>query len=245
MDRFIESVGNSAGRFSAAVRRGPLDAPVEACPGWTLTDLAHHMGYIHRWARLAALTGAPPDETAIDGPPESGSQALADWIDAGAAALVDVLGQLDPAAPTWHPFPVPRVAAVWPRRQAHETQIHTWDAERAVGATSALDPAIAADGIAEYFEVIAPRVLRRDGRTAPIGSMTISCADTDARLVISSDDGSSIRVQRPAADDDLHSPMLWGPAESLLLALWGRSEPPSHRPGLDDIVADWLAFGGN
>src|SRR5215203_843351 len=146
MDRFIESLRVSAARFSDAVRTGPLDAPIGACPGWTLADLAEHMGFIHRWARLAAETSAQPDEALIDAPPSGDGQsagALADWIDEGVAALVPVLAGLDPGAKTWHPFPVAKVAAIWPRRQAHETQVHAWDAERAVGATSPLEPDIA------------------------------------------------------------------------------------------------------
>lgn len=243
MDRFIESLRTSAARFSDAVRHGPLDAPVAACPGWTLTDLAHHMGMIHRWARLAALTAAPPDQAAIEPPPTGDAGELASWIDAGAAALAPVLAGLDPDASTWHPFPVPKVAAVWPRRQAHETQVHAWDAERAVGPTSPLDPAIAADGIAEYFEIIAPRIITRDRRQAPLGSMTIDCADTDFRLVVSSPDGSTVQVQRAASTDEARSPLLWGPAEYILLMLWGRAERPTG--GHDRVVGEWLAFGGN
>jgi uncharacterized protein (TIGR03083 family) len=244
MDAFIQSLHISTSRFSDAVRRGPLDAPVAACPEWTLIDLANHMGFIHRWARLAAQTGAPPDQSAIEPPPAGNDpQVLADWIDAGADALVPVLAALDPAAPTWHPFPVPKVAGVWPRRQAHETQVHAWDAEHAVGPTSPLDPDIAADGIAEYFEIIVPRVLKRDGRAAPVGSMTIDCVDTDFRLIVGSPDGATVQVQRSAAGGDAQGPMLRGGAESILLSLWGRAERPQGDHG--PVVNEWLAFGGN
>ena len=243
MDAFIQSLRLSTSRFSDAVRRGPLDAPVAACPEWTLIDLANHMGFIHRWARLAALTGAPPDQAAIEPPPATDDRdVVADWIDAGADALIPVLTALDPSAPTWHPFPVPKVAGVWPRRQAHETQVHAWDAERAVGPTSPLDPDIAADGIAEYFEIIVPRVLKRDGRPAPLGPMTIDCVDTDFRLIVSSPDGATVLVQRSAGGGDAQSPLLWGGAESILLGLWGRAELPPQR---DSVAAQWLAFGGN
>jgi uncharacterized protein (TIGR03083 family) len=244
MDAFIESLRTSTARFSEAVRRGPLDAPVAACPGWTLTDLAHHMGFIHRWARLAAQNGLPPDQAAIESPPgDADGQLLAQWIDAGAEALVPVLAGLDPEAPTWHPFPVPKVSAVWPRRQAHETQVHAWDAEHAVGPTSPLDPDIAADGIAEYFEIIVPRIVVRDGRAAPVGTITIDCADSDFRLVVGSPDCTAVEVRRVARSDEARGPVLWGPAEGILLNLWGRAERPAGDH--DPIVAEWLAFGGN
>ena len=245
MDRFIESLRTSATRFGDAVRRGPLDAPIEACPGWTLADLARHMGEIHRWARLAAMTGAPPDGSAIDAPPAAGDEsgdALADWLDAGVDALVPVLAALDPAAPTWHPFPTPRVAAVWPRRQAHETQVHAWDAERAVGETSPLDPDIAFDGIAEYFEVIAPRVIQREGKAAPIGTLAIDCVDVRDRLVIRSPDAATVVLQRDPDRELEVDAHVTGTAEDLLLALWNRAELPTTEA---QLARDWLAFGGN
>ena len=200
MDRFIESLHTSATRCSDALRRGPLDAPVTSCPGWSLADLARHLGFVHRWACIAARTAAVPDPATIEGPPPDDE--LADWIDAGAAALAPVLADLDPAAPTWHPFPVAKVAGVWPRRQAHETQVHAWDAEHAVGATSPLEPDIAADGIAEYFEIIVPRVAQKTERQLPTGELTIDCVDAGVRLTVGTVDaiGACRPVRRSSTE---------------------------------------------
>ncbi|MHB1138982.1 MAG: maleylpyruvate isomerase N-terminal domain-containing protein, partial [Microthrixaceae bacterium] len=146
-----------ADRFAVAVERGPLDAPVPACPRWDLEGLTLHLGRVHRWARLAAATGTNPDPDRVPGPPEPGEDGvrdrvrLADWVRAGADELADTLATLDPDAPTWHPFPVPQVAGLWPRRQAQETLVHRWDAEAAVGDPGALDATLAADGVDEYL----------------------------------------------------------------------------------------------
>jgi uncharacterized protein (TIGR03083 family) len=243
MDRFIESLQTSGSRFSAAVRRGPLDAAVTACPGWTLAELARHMGYIHRWARLAASTGAVPDESQIDGPPDEVASELADWLDAGVAALAPVLASLDPEAATWHPFPIPKLAGVWPRRQAHETQVHAWDAEAAVGATSPLEPDIAFDGIAEYFEVIAPRVVRRDQRQVPVGVLGITCDDTPGRLVVRTPDPSTVVLERDPTGSTRVDAQIGGRAEDLLLALWQRVPLPVAVES--PLARTWLDFGGN
>ena len=44
---------------------------------------------------------------------------------------------------------------MWPRRQAHEINVHRRDAELAAGLEpAAMDPELASDGIDEYFELV-------------------------------------------------------------------------------------------
>ncbi len=245
MDPFIPSLHDSVTRFSTAVRTGPLDAPVRGCPGWDVAQLARHLGFVHRWARLAASTGAPPDTSAIDdAPADADAGALADWFDAGATALIESFGALDPDGPTWHPFPVPKLGKVWPRRQAHEAFIHAWDIEDAIGTARPMDPTMAADGIAEYFEVMVPRIITRDQRPAPVGTVAIVCTDADFhhgsnRLVVRADEPLAVVVD-PAASPTAE---LSGRAEDLTLALWGR-RPLVGAPA-QGLGAAWLRYGGN
>ncbi|MFZ4809762.1 MAG: maleylpyruvate isomerase family mycothiol-dependent enzyme [Ilumatobacteraceae bacterium] len=236
MEQYLDSITDSAGRIADALRTGPLDAPVRACPGWDLAELGRHIGYIHRWARVATLHGARPADDDIEAPPPADD--LADWVEQGAAALNSVFAGLDPATPTWHPFPVAKVAAVWPRRQASETLIHAWDAQDAVGGSRSLDPLMASDGIAEYFEVIVPRIISRTDRVAPTGTIEVTSTDTGLRLVVVSD--STGVLLEPTATPEAS---LSGSATELALALWGRialDEPPEH-----PLALGWLSFGGN
>jgi hypothetical protein len=46
---------------------------------------------------------------------------------------------------------------MWARRQAHETAVHRFDAQDAMGAVSEFDPVSAADGIDELVSGFAPR----------------------------------------------------------------------------------------
>lgn len=242
-DVYADSVLADAERFAAAIRTGPIDAAVAGCPGWTLIDLTAHMGYIHRWARHAALHAERATDTGGFRPPaDAGPDELATYLLDGATALVDVLRGLDPAAPTWHPFSVERVAAVWPRRQAHETAIHRWDAEHAVGPTTPIDPALASDGIDEFFEVTHPRAVTREAATPPVGSLHVHCTDTHGEW-LAVHDADGYRFTREHAKGDA---ALRGPAEQILLALYHRDHDASALSpvGDPDVLAAWLGAPG-
>lgn len=257
---FPGHVVEDAERFAAAVELGPLDAPVPACPGWDLHRLTLHLGHIHRWARIAAATGVHPDPAIIEGPPEHDHDpvALADWLRTGAASLADTLGRIDPTGPTWHPFPVPLVGAVWPRRQAQETVVHRWDAESAVGTPRPVDAVLAADGIDEYLTMMLPRLLQKGRVLLASGSVHLACTDTPGSWTAASVDGELFVTG--CADETEHTPagevtghpvphagrgVAHGRAEDLLLALWGR-RPISvlQIDGDADVVQRWFEMGG-
>jgi len=242
VDRFLRSLRADAARVGAVVRDGDLGAPVAACPGWDVAELTRHLGFIHRWVIAAVRTGAAPDPAGIErGPAGPDGAALAGWLEAGAVELAGLLGELEPEAPTWHPFAAPRVARVWPRRQAHETMIHRWDAEHAVGRETPLDAALAADGVSEYFELIVPRVLGRDGRVAPAGDLRVELEDAATVLHVRSTGDTVTLVRPPPAGDG--AAVLRGSAEDVALALWGR-RPLAAAPHAP-VARAWLAFGGN
>jgi uncharacterized protein (TIGR03083 family) len=243
-ERYLAAIAADTQRFAAAVRTGPLGAEITACPGWDLRRLTAHLGVIHRWAGHCAVHGAPPESTGDFEPdPQLDPEALADWFESGAAELIERLGTIDPDGPTWHPFPVERVGRVWPRRQAHEISIHRWDAERAVGTPAPIDPALASDGIDEYFEVAIPRLVKRESLQLPSGSFHVHCTDTHGEwLAIADHDG--YRFTREHAKG---TAALRGPAEAILLRLWNRETGGEHElsPVGDEIVLDaWLSLTG-
>ena len=238
---YIDHLQEQGARFADAIDRGPLDAGVDACPGWHLTNLAEHLGQIHRWATYIVLHGGPP--TGDDDRPEPDRDHLADWYRDSLSELVEALEQLDPDGPTWHPFPVDQLGRVWPRRQAHETAMHRWDAERAIGDSSAFDPELASDGIDEYFEITIPRLMVREGLRLPAGSLHVHCTDVEGEWLVWSEQGE-YRVKRAHEKGDA---ALRGPAEAILLRLWGRSSPLIDQlsPVGDEQVLDrWLEIAG-
>ena len=241
---YLDHLLADSDRFAAVLESGPLDVPVAACPGWDLSRLAEHLGQIHRWARFCAVNARPPDAVESAALESFRPERAADWLRSGAAALADTLRTLDPDAPTWHPFPAERVARVWPRRQAHETSVHRWDAERAVGEPAPIDPDFASDGIDEYFEIAIPRLVVREAITLPTGSLHVHCTDVDGEWLMSSDADGAYRMVREHQKGDA---ALRGPAEAILLRLWGRAGDRAAElsPVGDAAVLDaWLAIAG-
>lgn len=239
---YVAHFRNDAERFAAVLTDGPQDAPVAACPGWDVAALAKHLGGVHRWADVAAAQARAPERGETERAPDSGGDALVQWFTAGAAHLAETLaGLTDPDAPSWHIFPVPQVAGFWPRRQAHETVMHRWDAEAAVGRQTPIDPALASDGIDEYFEVMLPRLLERDDVALPASSLHVHCTDTPGEWLVQAVDGRLVFDRAHAKGDAA----LRGRAEDLLLRLWGRPVDA----GAIEVVGDasaanaWLALG--
>lgn len=227
-------------RIADIVEGGPLEAPVAACPGWALADLVIHLGNVHRWANAAITTAAQP--TVKPEPPAREGAALAGWLRDGLAQLAASLASIDPTAPTWHPFPAPKVGGLWPRRQAQEAFVHRFDAEQAVGEVTSMDPLLAADGIDEYFGVMLPRVVTRENLTLPSTSLHVHCTDTHGEWIVRSVD-NTVELERIHAKGDA---ALRGPAAALLLRLWSRPVGAGEIEtiGSTDAADAWLALGG-
>jgi len=240
---YIDHLLADADRFASVLETEPLDAPVAACPGWDVARLAEHLGQIHRWADFCATHGRRPSADEAEALESFEVSNAAAWMRTGAARLAETLRSLDPEAPTWHPFPVEQVAGFWPRRQAHETAVHRWDAERAVGRPADIDPELASDGIDEYFEIVVPRLVVREAISLPAGSVHLHCTDVPGEWLIWADDDGFQMIRAHQKGDAA----LRGPAAAILLRLWGResSRAGELSPVGDESVLDaWLALGG-
>ncbi len=222
----------------AAIAAGPLDAPVAACPGWDVRQLVAHLGFVHRWATRAIVTGQRPTGFGGDTP---GDTELAGWFRDGADGLLHALATTDPDADTWHPFPGEQKVWLWRRRQAHETAVHRWDAERAVGAAATLDAELSADGVNEYAEILLPRALSREKVAPPTTRLGLLATDADRAWVLHGD-GDQLRVTH---HDGRHDGALEGPAEALLLVLMGRTERAAVTTSGDAAVVEaWMGLPG-
>ena len=145
--------------FREAVTSAPdLDAPVPSCPGWTVHDLAQHIGAGRRsWAATVALGAAAtgrvvPDPEAAAAPRDR--EALDAWLATSTQHLVDALAEAGPDRPCWTWWgssQSPQTSGAVARHQLQEVAVHTWDAQVAVGTPQALPQLVALDGVDEFL----------------------------------------------------------------------------------------------
>jgi uncharacterized protein (TIGR03083 family) len=204
---YLDHLRRELGAFESCLA-GDLSARVEHCGDWTLYDLADHLGRQNLWAAAAVTEQRGDHET----PPAPRDQpALARWFGDTARVLLAAL-DTDPSARAWTIAPPPTVG-FWQRRRCLETLIHRWDAEHALGSGSRLDPALAADGVAEVIDTMTPRQIRL-GRTGALPyAIRLTASDTQECWVLGP--GEPVATIRATAAE-------------LLLMLWGRLPADDH-----------------
>ena len=205
-----------AGAFLTHLGNADRTEPVEACPGWTIADLAVHIGAVHRWAaENVRRAGQPPEgwsrTFATIAPDDPG---LVDWCKEGAAALIELLTMTDSSAPAWS-WGQDKSVAFWHRRQAHETGVHCYDIDPA---NTPIDAALATDGIDEYLEIMAaPASPQARGR------FTLRATDVDRTWHITVGDNELHHGDQQQTDNAVR---IEGTANDVLLALWRRRPVP-------------------
>jgi uncharacterized protein (TIGR03083 family) len=220
----LAAVEREGSRFSAVLAGADLALPVPGCPDWTLADLCVHLGRVHRWAAANASGGG--ERGTRPGDPEPGTD-LRRWYADGLADLLRVLSDAD--EPAWT-FVGPATVGWWQRRMALETLVHRVDAEAAAGVRTALDPALAADGVAEVVDVLHPARLTASAAAPPAAELVLATEDGSRRWVVGG--------PAPAAT-------VTGPADALLLLVWGRTTLADPRLQVSDPARAAAVLAGS
>lgn len=140
------------GVLAAALQAEPT-AAVSCYDGWTLVELAGHVGQIHRW--VTGVVGDRVLDRPQGGHPPAPTDAieLASWVVDGASVLVDVLRSADPDDEVWTISRSRRDVGFWRQRMVLETALHRWDAEDAIGGDASVEDEVALAGIGEALDV--------------------------------------------------------------------------------------------
>jgi uncharacterized protein (TIGR03083 family) len=226
-DFWLGAVRSDGPAFQAAVLAAEKDTPVPTCPGWTVADLVGHLGRVYVWVRSHVSRGvtSAPERRGGDGPAEvSEWPETVAWWAAELASLLELLDALDPEMPAWNWAPQPKKAAFWHRRMAHETAVHRWDAQFAVGAAEPMEAKLAADGIGEVLDTWLPAG-RRKGPTDREGVVHLVASDAAQEWYVRlRGEGIALLDTDTLLDSDDHHTRVEavGTASDLLLALYGR-----------------------
>ena len=133
------------GRRLIEVARSDLEAAVPTCGDWKLRDLAGHMGWIHGLVGSYVASRATEPLGGEQMPRMPDDDSVVDFAAASLGRLVDALANIEPETPVWNWSPRPDVGFYF-RRMLHETSVHRWDAENAVGETGPVDGEHGRDG---------------------------------------------------------------------------------------------------
>lgn len=225
------------GELLALAAEGALDRPVPTCPAWTVADLVHHTGGIHRHKAATVRYGGtqrPPIEYADLPQPPSGS--LLVWYREGLEELVALLAAADPEAPAFSWAGDHRVG-FWQRRMAHETLVHRVDAELAVKRVTEVAEELGSDGADEFLSVFMPRT--ETTYAGPPGVIVLEANDTQQQWTVVADGGSVAVVDRADAEDA----RVVAPGADLDLILWRRRPLAAATvTGHEELVRAFLAW---
>ncbi|HEY0949647.1 maleylpyruvate isomerase family mycothiol-dependent enzyme [Nocardioides sp.] len=249
-DGYLDHLRTESARFRAVLTGCDADARVPGCPDWSAADLLWHLTEVqHFWTRIIRDRPAAPGEDWAEPERPASYDALLAAFDERSAALVAALEAADPAEPAWS-WSDDHTVGFTLRRQAHEALIHRLDAEQTAGQVTALDPELAADGVAEALAVMF-------GGTPPWGTFTpldhhvrVDMTDRDESVWVrlghfSGTDPESGKaydevedvsvVDAPGGEPDV---VVDGPAGALDAWLWRRGDDREIRVAGDRAVYD-------
>jgi uncharacterized protein (TIGR03083 family) len=239
-DQFLVAIRSAAERLHDHADQAGLDAAVPSCPRWNVTALLSHVGMVHRWA-AANLRGQSDHRTEDSEAAAAAAPDLLVWFDEGVEALLEALinapDDLE-AMVFLSNAPAPRM--FWARRQAHETTIHSVDAQAAAlqrlpqPSETMINNELAADGIDELLRGFVPRSASKLRSESPY-AIEIRAIDVDQRWQLAVSEQAPLVVQGAAWPTDV---VISGTAVELYLGLWNRTEKLQSE-GRDDVIEQW------
>lgn len=217
-DWWVEALRREGAAFADAAGAADPDDDVPTCPGWTVRRLVSHLARVHRSAVNGVQDGTVEPPALAARPPEDAR--LLTWYTAGLDRLLQVMADAEPHLPDF-----------WPRRMAHETTVHRFDAELAAYAKGGgFAPPLAADGVGEVLESMLGLRAGDEPLASARGDVLVECTDTGDSWLVALEPGR-VTTTRPPARPRRVDARISGPAADLYLVLWGRLPLDPVEPG--------------
>jgi uncharacterized protein (TIGR03083 family) len=214
--------------LSAVASASSLDVPVPTCPGWTLFDLAQHVGMGRRKAAAIVAAGpadAPPAKSAWDdgtGAPRERDALLA-WLTESIEQLASTLRGAGPDRGCWTWWgdsQSPQTSGGVARHQVQEVAVHTYDAQLTLGAPQPLPDEVALDGVEEFLFTCCSTDVAWPHEPAAVDYHATE--GLSMRLRLSGDGARAARLRPPVEGLEPADASVWGTASDLVLLLYGR-----------------------
>lgn len=232
----LAAIDRETTRFADLLAVVDHDAPIAACPGWTVRDVGAHIGEVQRsWAwnvRLGTTErGDRRPELAAPGPD------LGRYVRDGAQELLAALDAAGPDAPSWTWWGQPATSGAVARHQVHEVALHRWDVEETGGGDPEPWPDLqAADGIDELLLV----TLSVEDASWP-GSPAVLVIEPDGVEAAWTVDATGARPALLRGASAAYDLRLSGAAADLQLLLWNRPRSFRYR-GDPEVLTAFLAW---
>jgi uncharacterized protein (TIGR03083 family) len=240
LDQFLTAIRSATAGLHDHAKQAGLAAAVPSCPDWDVAALVTHQGMVHRWAaanvRRESEHRTEDSEAAAAAAPD-----LLTWFDEGAQELIEALIEAPDDLETMvflANAPQPRL--FWARRQAHETTIHSIDAQAAElqrlprPAETMINEELAVDGIDELLRGFLPR-RKSKLRSQSSYVIDVHAVDADQHWQVAVSDQPPLSVRGTTWSPDA---VITGTALELYLALWNRAEDLKAE-GREDLVEQW------
>lgn len=192
-----------------------LGLPVPDCPQWNVGDLVLHVGRIHHFFAEMVRSGRDRPFPLSEIAAPTGSDVIM-WAQKGKDSFVAEVVAHESTDFAWSWTQDKTVAWVL-RRLLHETLVHRWDLENAVGDTMPTDATVASDCIDEFLMSFV--VGRKSDNQLPAGSVHLHCTDTKGEWMLKFSE-QGIELTREHAKGDV---AIRGKAEDLARLLWRRA----------------------
>jgi uncharacterized protein (TIGR03083 family) len=215
---FREYLGyiRSDGDLIAAVAPGGLDRPVPVCPPWDVREVLAHLATVYDHKVMAMRLGRKPEEGEWVTDEPFGKNTVEWFADEHAKLLAELVAH-SPKDYAWSWWEPDQTVGFWYRRMALETVVHRVDVESQFGPPSAIDAALAVDGIDEVLMLMLSG--DEEAATGVPGTGTVELLTGDSAWSVVLEDSRT--VVTPGRRTSPHAVLSGDPAE-LFLYLWGR-----------------------